>query len=53
MEAYLCFGLLMKVTLDLYEADLPLDYLWRVVMLCFAKDKNIDLCDLNVLITRN
>lgn len=38
MEAYLCFGLRIKLTLDLYEADLPLDYLWLVVMLYFAKD---------------
>jgi len=53
MEAHLCFGLRIKLTLDLYEEDLPLDYLWRVLMLYFAKGNSFDLCDLNVLITRN
>jgi len=32
METHLRFGLRIKVTLDLYEEDLPLDYLWRVEM---------------------
>lgn len=53
MEAYLCFGLRIKVTLDLYEEDLPLDCLWRVVALYFEKDSNFDLCDLKILISRN
>jgi len=38
----------INVTLDLYEEYLPLDYLWRVVMIYFAKDINFDMCDLNV-----
>lgn len=46
MEANLCFGLRIKLTLELYGEDLPLDYLWRVVVLYFTKDS--DLCDLNV-----
>jgi len=53
MEAHLCFGLRIKLTLDLYEEDLPLDHLWHVVMLYFAKGNSFDLCDLKVLITRN
>jgi hypothetical protein len=51
MESYLCFGLRIRVTLDLYEKDLPVDYLWRVVMLHFAKDRNFELCELNGLVT--